>query len=367
MVQRNGYPVEEHHITTEDGYILVVFRIPSENSTDRNRRQPVIIQHGIQGSAGFWVLQDRKSIGLFLVDQGYDVWLPTLRGSTPSTGHVSLSESDPEYWDFGLDELAHYDLVAIVEYVANVTNQKGNTIYIGHSMGSTISYIYASERSQHAKEHLKGIISLAPVAFLNHIEPFVKRLILRFGPVVANSADIVGLKGTGQIQFAENFFRKFCGQYPVVVLCDALLKGTSGFNPKENQADMVPAFFSYYPTGVSLKVAKMYLQNLLGGGRFAKYSYGSEENKRVYGSTTSPEYNISNINLPVLLLLGKYDYVATEKDVDVLYKILNSARSRGGYAIKHVLSFAHNDFVIGKKFDQLHRKLLEFMAKLRST
>nr|CAI5842426.1 unnamed protein product [Callosobruchus analis] len=102
IVQRNGYPVEEHRIITEDGYILVVFRIPSGNITSNGtRRQPVIIQHGIQGSATFWVLQDRKSIGLFLVDQGYDVWLPNLRGSTPSTKHVSLSDRDPEYWDFG--------------------------------------------------------------------------------------------------------------------------------------------------------------------------------------------------------------------------------------------------------------------------
>nr|CAH7724922.1 unnamed protein product [Callosobruchus chinensis] len=236
IVQRNGYPLEEHHITTEDGYILVVFRILSRNSTAETRRQPVIIQHGIQGSATFWVLQNRKSLGLFFVDQGYDVWLPTLRGSTPSTKHVSLSERDPEYWEFGLDELALYDLVSIVEYVANVTSQKGNIIYVGHSMGSTISYIYASERSQHAKEHLKGIISLAPIAFLDHLEPLVKRVIVRLGPVAASTIDALGIKGSGQIPFGEDFFRKFCGLYPVVVVCDALLKFTSGVNPKENQS-----------------------------------------------------------------------------------------------------------------------------------
>ncbi|CAH1971161.1 unnamed protein product [Acanthoscelides obtectus] len=235
IVLRNGYPIEKHNVLTEDGYILVLYRIPSSNK-DNTKRQPVIIQHGIQGSAAFWVLHDRKSIGLFLVDHGYDVWLPTIRGSAESTGHVNMTTKDPAYWDFGLDELALYDMVAYIEYVAKVTNQKGNIIYIGHSMGTTISYIYASERRRHANEHLRGMISLAPVAFINKIDPLVKRFAVEYGPVVAKLADNLGLKGTGQIPDVEMFLRKYCGTYPVVVLCDALIKLTSGDNPNENIA-----------------------------------------------------------------------------------------------------------------------------------
>ncbi|CAH1971160.1 unnamed protein product [Acanthoscelides obtectus] len=364
IVLRNGYPIEKHNVLTEDGYILVLYRIPSSNK-DNTKRQPVIIQHGIQGSAAFWVLHDRKSIGLFLVDHGYDVWLPTIRGSAESTGHVNMTTKDPAYWDFGLDELALYDMVAYIEYVAKVTNQKGNIIYIGHSMGTTISYIYASERRRHANEHLRGMISLAPVAFINKIDPLVKRFAVEYGPVVAKLADNLGLKGTGQIPDVEMFLRKYCGTYPVVVLCDALIKLTSGDNPNENIADMVPVFFSYYPTGVSLKVAKMYMQTVLQHGRFGKYNYGIERNRRLYGSDMPPEYNLTNIDLPVFLFVGRYDAVATPADVDVLYTVLNS-RGRS-YAVKYVLDMAHNDFVIGKHLDEFYTKLLEFMGKLRST
>lgn len=66
IVKRNGYPLEQHTVITSDGYILTVYRLNDENSTETYRRQPVLIQHGIGGLAAFWVLQNRKSLGMFL-------------------------------------------------------------------------------------------------------------------------------------------------------------------------------------------------------------------------------------------------------------------------------------------------------------
>lgn len=61
----HGYPLEKHKVVTEDGYILTVFRIFSPGSS--GRRQPVLIQHGIGGSAEFWVLHDEDSLGKTIV------------------------------------------------------------------------------------------------------------------------------------------------------------------------------------------------------------------------------------------------------------------------------------------------------------
>jgi lysosomal acid lipase/cholesteryl ester hydrolase len=50
MIKRQGYPVEVHHVTTDDGYILEMHRIP-------NPGKPVIfLQHGLLCSSADWVM-----------------------------------------------------------------------------------------------------------------------------------------------------------------------------------------------------------------------------------------------------------------------------------------------------------------------
>lgn len=50
MIKRQGFPVEIHYVTTEDGYILQMHRIP-------NPGKPVIfLQHGLLCSSADWVM-----------------------------------------------------------------------------------------------------------------------------------------------------------------------------------------------------------------------------------------------------------------------------------------------------------------------
>lgn len=52
MISNASYPVEIHEITTEDGYILKLHRIPIHNSSKR----PVLVMHGIISSAADYVV-----------------------------------------------------------------------------------------------------------------------------------------------------------------------------------------------------------------------------------------------------------------------------------------------------------------------
>jgi len=65
-VKQSGYPFELHHVTTRDGYILAVHRIPPNNltKTTQNRRV-VLIMHGLLGCSMDWVITGRnRSIGI---------------------------------------------------------------------------------------------------------------------------------------------------------------------------------------------------------------------------------------------------------------------------------------------------------------
>jgi hypothetical protein len=51
MIRRRGYKAETHSVTTKDGYVLEMHRIPS----DPPRGEPVFLQHGILSSSADWV------------------------------------------------------------------------------------------------------------------------------------------------------------------------------------------------------------------------------------------------------------------------------------------------------------------------
>jgi pimeloyl-ACP methyl ester carboxylesterase len=65
LVTKHGYPVETHHVTTEDGYVLEMHRIPplagvnATNGAERPtgpKKPPVLLLHGFGCSSVHWVL-----------------------------------------------------------------------------------------------------------------------------------------------------------------------------------------------------------------------------------------------------------------------------------------------------------------------
>lgn len=57
ILRNNGYDVEVHDATTEDGYVLELHRIPrSKSGQDPVKNHPVFLHHGIFGSSADWVL-----------------------------------------------------------------------------------------------------------------------------------------------------------------------------------------------------------------------------------------------------------------------------------------------------------------------
>lgn len=71
-------------------------------------------------------------------------------------------------------EMGIYDLPAAVSYITNMRFLPLHA-YIGHSMGTTAFYVMATERPQ-ITQMVEAMISLAPVAFLQHIQSPVRYL-----------------------------------------------------------------------------------------------------------------------------------------------------------------------------------------------
>ncbi|XP_046687177.1 lipase 1-like, partial [Homalodisca vitripennis] len=169
LAKSAGFPVEEHRTVTEDGYLIVLHRIPPLASI---REQRVVIYiHGLFASSLDMVIRGRKmGFGYQLSEAGFDVWLPNLRGSTDNPITVNVTKNNP--WDFSWDENARYDFPAIMDYVLATTGTR-KVSTIGMSMAANVVLGGVALRPQY-NQRLGCMVFFAPTARMKYTTSFVQ-------------------------------------------------------------------------------------------------------------------------------------------------------------------------------------------------
>ncbi|XP_042230545.1 LOW QUALITY PROTEIN: lipase lipl-5-like [Homarus americanus] len=299
LIEAFGYPAEVHTVTTEDGYILELHRIPFGRSgpSPHARPPPVYLQHGLLGSSADWVMnQPDEALALILVDAGYDVWLGNARGNTYSRNHVDLSPSDIHFWEFSWDEIALLDLPAAIDYILATTGVS-SLRYVGFSMGTTTYFAMMSKKPEY-NEKVKVMAALAPVAYLANIESPIKEL-----APYSNEMDMVlTLLGVGEFMPSSKVMDYFAEHYcnvedATAQLCYNILFLLCGPDPTELDKEWLPSILAHTPAGTSVHTVNHYGQ-LVNSGNFTMYNYGVLGNIKHYGQVTPPLYNISHVTSP---------------------------------------------------------------------
>ena len=128
---------------------MTVFRIINQHKSN-SIKKAVFLQHGIFRSSDDWLTNSEgeldsnnnyvenggtlvnncdgkkypaNTLGFVLADCGYDVWMGNSRGTTYSNQHQTMSETDPRFWKYSFQQMGHYDLPAVIDYILKTTNQ----------------------------------------------------------------------------------------------------------------------------------------------------------------------------------------------------------------------------------------------------
>ncbi len=144
----NLRPCTDGFAYTEDGWRLGVrhYRSPYPNPG----KLPVVLCHGLGLNATFWTLTDNHLASQMAL-RGYDVFVFDIRGSGENAHlgrhdrinkimrHTFLRECGERDWN--VDDLVHYDVPAILDYVERQTG-RDRVNWVGHSLGGMLIFPY---------------------------------------------------------------------------------------------------------------------------------------------------------------------------------------------------------------------------------
>ncbi|XP_023946346.2 lipase 1-like [Bicyclus anynana] len=312
---RYNFWTEEHTVTTDDGYILTVFRMRSKDCF-AFKKYPVLLIHGLFQSADTW-LDAGPDAGLayLIANECYDLWVGNQRGNYYARKHVTLNpDRDPIFWKFSIDQMGIYDLPAMVDYILKNT-KKDKLSYVGFSQAVGTCLIMCSERSGYC-DKVNILIALAPSSRITNMKSVVLRTVFdKFNKL----KDVLTSIGVYEV---------FALGEPVQALVSLLFKSdifawvtsSTGLglfdspNPGSIDSKTLQQIATHTPSGTSTHTLAQYGQSLE-TDNFQKFDYGKKLNIETYGTDQAPIYNLSATTAPVVVLYGNNDHVDYIEDV----------------------------------------------------
>lgn len=95
--------------------------------------------------------------------------------------------------------------------------------------------------------------------------------------------------------------------------------------------------------------------------RFCRYDYGKQKNLEIYGTETPPNYNLTNVVVPIAYYYGKADSICVLEDQ------INSVKLFPNIVDDYLLpyeKFTHMDMIVGNDAPKLaYERALKLMKR----
>lgn len=307
-----GIAFEEYQVTTDDGYILSLYRIPGSGP-------PVLLVHGLSNSANCFILnQCTTPPAFFLSENGYDVWLGNMRGSHLSRGHTHLDSSSEEYWDWTMIELLRYDLISFVKFIKNQTNYE-KVALLGHSQGGSVILWALTLYPEIYDPHVSlGVLLASPGTYINTKSSYIIFLQSDFFHFLCK---IFGLNVISDWT-DDLFLAKFIIRWPRIAkwICKDMLD--MDFN--NGTTEDLSIYIHRMRGGTSFKNIELWTYIVRAKEKSPlMYDYGIEGNLKRYNNTIPPRMDFSKVVTKLAIFGGELDYAHTTSDSKILKETLN--------------------------------------------
>eukprot|EP00906_Rhabdomonas_costata_P019919 RCo028980 len=357
VVTGHGFPYERHQCCTEDGYNLVLERIPRPDST-----HVVYFQHGIMDSSFGWVCGNNLRAPAFLAyEKGSDIFLGTMRGNGESFNPTE-EQAPSQYWDFSVDDHGCYDVRAFVEKIKEIKQQElppGTEFTItavAHSLGAAAVLVYlvrcGLERRPH---HLCRAVLLSPAG----CHPSVPLSLLLMHYPLAFCSNVLGLN---HIKITQDWVKAVIAKlgrdlhrHPATrtLMCFLAARYVVGGRASDLPLHSIHnLLFNMLHAGFSLKLHRHFWQFYC-AQKFQAYDYGPRTNLKVYGSLEPLNYlqNYKVIDIPVHIVAGANDSLIPPICVLQHYYALRNYRPD---AVFKVVSGGHCELTMNMTEEALH-------------
>ncbi len=348
---------ETVYTTTPDGWKIALTHISPAPGT-KEHRYPVILCHGFGYNANYWMLDAVADLPNYLSQQGYDVWVPSLRGSGKSSkwmfklaevggeaaglafgknpkddplgtlfGAVKIvqgigkselnnASADPKYMNWTYDDYVMQDVPTIIKAVKEKSG-KDKVHWVGHSMGGNIVLCYLTQTPK-ANEDVASLFTAGSQLTMSkgtvmrrQFENFQAQRLLE---VRGNAGDLATMKEATKETNNKMFFNLDNADQVLVTRLNEIGLDTP-----------------------SLGVLGQYM-TLSDTGK-----YSSTDKKIDYTA------GASNISVPAFFSAGGKDNFVNPDDVDFLIKHVSSSPKESkiyGHSQGFSVDFGHNDSFI---------------------
>ncbi|MCP4809305.1 MAG: alpha/beta hydrolase [Proteobacteria bacterium] len=123
-------PADTHSYRTDDGWEMELRHYPSADGAG----PAVVLMHGMSVNHYNWDFRPEVSLADHLASEGFDVWVPSLRGD-----QNAVAPDRHAARDYCFDDHARYDAPAALSAIREKTGQQ-ELYWVGHSMGGILLY-----------------------------------------------------------------------------------------------------------------------------------------------------------------------------------------------------------------------------------
>ena len=364
IINNYGYSFEEYELTTNDGYILNLWRIPDKLNSKKKflekEKEVILLQHGLLDDSFTWFALENNSLPFILSNNNYDVFISNIRGNLFSYKHKNKSYDSSDlynklYWNFSFTDMAESDLPTIINFIKEKT-KKNKINYIGHSQGSLIFFLQYMINPDFMENSINKFITVGTVPNVNHalsiyVKLFASTNILNYFPF----ENVFKYDYLGELLY---YFCKNQTDY-----CWNLL--SSAFEVRKtyrvNSTNLVENLLYFEPGGTSKKNLLHWIQ-VFKKKKMQKFDYGKEENLRIYNSEEPPVYNLDNLynwNIKSLLFTSDVDPFSNPIDVK---ETVDKIKNKHLIQIPFVENYNHIDFLWSfDAVNDIYPKIIHFL------